>query len=74
MITAIAGVVTGGCLGPLPGIVAVIMGLVALSQIKKEPDKYGGKPLATAGVIIGSVSILFYLVLLLWFLLPLVFG
>ena len=50
------------------------MGLVALSQIKREPDKYGGKPLATAGVIIGSVSILFYLVLLLWFLLALAFG
>ena len=53
----------------MPGIAALIMGLIALSQIKKEPDKFGGKPFATAGVIIGSVSILFYLMLLLWFLL-----
>jgi hypothetical protein len=74
MITAIAGVVLGGCLGPLPGIAALIMGLVALSQIKKEPDKYGGKPLATAGVIIGSISIVFYLILFLWFILALGFG
>ena len=56
-------------MGPLPGIVALIMGLVALSQIKREPDKYGGKPFAIAGVVIGSVSIAFYLLLFLWFLL-----
>ena len=74
MITAIAGVVSAGCLGPLPGIAALIMGLVALSQIKREPDKHGGKPFALAGVIIGSVTIAFYLLLLLWFLLSLAFG
>ena len=56
----------GGCFGPLPGIAALILGLVALSQIKKDPDKYGGKPFAIAGVAIGAVSILFYLILLLW--------
>jgi hypothetical protein len=74
MIVGIAGLVAGGCLGPLPGIAALIMGLVALSQIKKEPDKYGGRPLAIAGVVIGSVSIAFYLLLFLWFILGIVFG
>ena len=68
MIVAIVGVVSAGCFGPLPGIAALIMGLVALSQIKREPDKYGGKPLAIAGVAIGAVSVAFYLLLLLWFL------
>ena len=68
MITGIVGLVAGGCLGPLPGIAALIMGLVALSQIKREPDKYGGKPFAIAGVVIGSVSLVFYLLLFLWFL------
>jgi hypothetical protein len=74
MITAIAGFVLGGCLGPLPGIVALIMGFVALSQIKKEPDKFGGKPFATAGIIIGSISVAFYLILFLFFLLRMGFG
>jgi len=74
MIVAIVGLVAGGCLGPLPGIVALIMGLVALSQIKREPDKYGGKPFAIAGVVIGSVSIAFYLLLFLWFLLGIGLG
>ena len=74
MIIGIAGIVLAGCLGPVPGIAALIMGLVALSQIKKMPDKVGGKPFATAGVIIGAITVAFYLLVLLWFVLSLVFG
>ena len=74
MIVGIVGLVAAGCFGPLPGIAALIMGLVALSQIKREPDKYGGKPFAIAGVAIGSVTIAFYLLLLLWFLLGIGLG
>lgn len=66
MITAIAGLLLAGCFGPLPATVAVVLGFVALSQIKKSPEKYTGKPFATAGVIIGGLIILFYLLLLLW--------
>ena len=73
MIVAIVGLISGGCFGPIPGIVALALGLTALSQIKKSPDKYSGKPFATAGVIIGALTVLFYLVLLLWFILTLVF-
>ena len=69
MITAIAGFLAAGCFGPLPGIVALVLGLVALSQIKKSPEKFGGKPYATAGVIIGGITVFFYILILLWFLL-----
>jgi Domain of unknown function (DUF4190) len=70
MIVAIAGIVLGGfCFGPLPGLVAVVLGLVALSQIKRSPDQVGGKPFAIAGVIIGAISMAFYLLLFLWFIL-----
>ena len=67
MVTGIAGFLMAGCFGPIPGIVALVLGLVALSQIKRSPEKFGGKPYATAGVIIGGVSILFYLLIILWF-------
>jgi hypothetical protein len=61
MITGIIGLVVGTfCLGPVPGIVALALGLIALSQIKKYPEKIGGKPFAIVGVVLGSVSILFY--------------
>lgn len=65
MITGIAGWVIG-CFGPVPGIAALIMGLMALSQIKKSPERVGGKPFAVVGVIVGSLSILGYAVLILY--------
>lgn len=74
MIVAICGLLFGGCLGPIPGIVALVLGLAALSQIKKSPERVGGKPFAVAGVIIGALNVAFYLLLLLWILLAIVFG
>jgi uncharacterized protein DUF4190 len=69
MITGIVGLLLIGCFGPFPGIVALVLGLVALSQIKKSPEKYGGKGFATAGVVIGAVSVAFYVLLLFLFIL-----
>jgi hypothetical protein len=75
MITAIVGLVFGfWCFGPLPGIAAVIMGSIALSQIKKTPERVGGKPFAVAGIAIGSITIFFYALILLWFLLSVGLG
>jgi hypothetical protein len=68
MITGLAGFAIG-CFGPLPGIAALVMGFVALSQIKKSPEQFGGKPYATAGIIVGSISVFFYLVFILWIIL-----
>ena len=68
MITSIAGFLIG-CFGPLPGIAGMIMGFVALSQIKRSPEQFGGKSYAAAGIIVGSISTFFYLVLILWIIL-----
>lgn len=74
MITGIVGLVAGGCFGPIPGIIALVLGLTALSQIKKSPEQVGGKPYATAGVVIGAISIAFYILLIIWFLLAMAFS
>jgi hypothetical protein len=74
MIVGIVGLAFGGCLGPIPGIVALVLGLTALSQIKRSPHEYGGKPFATAGVIIGAISMAFYLLLFIWMFLRIGFG
>ncbi len=66
MITGILGIFMFGCFFPVPGIVALVLGLVSLSQIKRSPEKYGGKPYATAGVIMGGISILFLVMMILW--------
>src|SRR5262245_36931103 len=61
MLTGVIGLLIGTfCLGPIPGIVALILGLVALSQIKKDPLRVTGKPLAIVGVITGSLSVVVY--------------
>ena len=61
MVVGIISVTVGWlCLGPIPGIAAIIMGAVALSQIKKTPDRVGGKPMAVVGVVTGSVTVLIY--------------
>jgi hypothetical protein len=51
-----------GILGIIPcsifaGIPAVITGHIALSRAKKSPQEYGGKGMATAGLIMGYLSI-----------------
>lgn len=48
------------CLGPLPGIAALVLGLVALSQIKNAPDRNGGKPFAIVGIATGGMSMLIF--------------
>jgi hypothetical protein len=40
--------------------VALVLGLVALSQIKRSPHLYGGKPFAIIGIVTGSLSTLLY--------------
>jgi len=68
MITGILGLVLG-CFGPLPGIAAIVLGGVALSQIKKSPETTGGKPLAIVGIVTGSLTLVFYGLILVWMIL-----
>ena len=74
MIIGVVGFALGGCLGPIPGIIALVIGLVALSKIKSQPLEYSGKPFATAGVIIGAISTAFYMLLFVWMFLAIALG
>jgi|SRR5437773_10294877 len=67
----IVGIASMLCFGPLPAIVAIILGLSALSQIKKNPDRTGGQSQAWTGIITGGAALvihgailIFYLVLI----------
>jgi len=58
---AIASLVMGGlsfsCCGcGLFGLLAVVFGAVALSQLNQQPQQ-GGKPLAIAGIVLGAVGL-----------------
>jgi Domain of unknown function (DUF4190) len=69
MIVGVSGIVLFGCFGPIPGIVSLILGIAALSKINKSPEKYTGRPYATAGVVIGALSLAFYALVFLWWIL-----
>ena len=73
MITGLVGLAIG-CFGPVPGIIAVVMGWMALQQIKKSPETTGGKPMAIIGLITGGLAIFIYGLLFLWFLAAGVLG
>lgn len=44
------------------GIMAIIFGVLAIKRIKKEPEKYGGQGFAIAGIILGSIALMFGIV------------
>ncbi|MFS8086764.1 MAG: DUF4190 domain-containing protein, partial [Acidobacteriota bacterium] len=61
MVLGIISVTVGWmCFGPIPGIAAIILGGVALSQIKKNPERVTGRQFAWVGVITGSLTLVIY--------------
>ena len=59
LVLGILGVVTICCYGGLPlGTAAVITGVIAMNQVKKDPQEFGGRGLAIGGIITGAISLL----------------
>ncbi len=75
LIFGIAAITFGWiCGGPVFALLALILGTVALSQIKRNPLQYGGKPLALGGMITGGIVLLIHLMLLAFWLVFTVIG
>jgi uncharacterized protein DUF4190 len=56
LILGIFTVTFGWCyVGVLTGPIAIILGIISLIQIKNNPERNGGRPMAIAGVVMGSV-------------------
>lgn len=70
----IVGIASLLCFGPLPAIVAIILGLAALSQMKKNPDLAGGHGQAWAGIITGGVGLVIHGALLIFYLIMIGIG
>ena len=60
LILGVVGLFVGFCFGPIPGIAALILGIIGLNQINKSPQTTTGKPLAIVGIVTGALSVLVY--------------
>lgn len=57
MVLGIVSMTIGWCcyLGVLTSPIAIVLGIIALSQIKNDPKKNSGKGMAIAGVVTGGL-------------------
>jgi Domain of unknown function (DUF4190) len=62
------------CGGPILGLIAVVLGAVALTQIKKNPQQYTGKPIAIVGLITGGIALLINLAFIAFWIVMLIIG
>lgn len=44
------------------GIVSLVLSIIGLNQINKEPNRYNGKGLAIAGIVISILTIIFAII------------
>lgn len=74
LVIGLVGVMFGlFCGAPVPGIIAIILGIIALRQMKTAPNSTG-RGLAIAGIVLGGVNLAFFMFGILWFILSLAFG
>ena len=69
LILGVVSITVGWCcyFGVITAPISIIMGAISLVQIKNDPAKYGGKPLAIIGIATSSLYIIFLaLIVLLW--------
>ena len=59
LILGIFTVTFGWCyVGVVTGPIAIVLGIIALVQIKNNPEKHAGKPMAITGIVTGAVYFL----------------
>jgi hypothetical protein len=52
------------CGGPMMAVLSIVLGVVALVQIKNAPQRYSGKGLAIGGIVIGALWLILGLLIM----------
>jgi uncharacterized membrane protein HdeD (DUF308 family) len=68
MVCGIVGLVFLGNIGLIIGPIAICLGIVAKKKIHQEPQRLTGDCQATAGIIMGSISLAISIILIVLFL------
>lgn len=73
-VSGIVGLMLGWfCWFPIPGIVALVLGFIALGQMRSFPS-VTGRNYAIAGMIMGGLNIAYFMLWILWVVLAFLFG
>lgn len=66
IVSLVCGILSLTCCGLLTGIPALITGYMAKNNVDNNPQQYGGRGMALAGMIMGGVSIVFTILYLIF--------
>lgn len=57
IVSLVCGILSVTCCGAITGIVALITGFMAKNNVDANPQQYGGRGMALAGMIMGGIGI-----------------
>jgi hypothetical protein len=66
IVSLVSGILSIVCCGAIAGIPAIITGFMAKNNVDSNPNQYGGRGFALAGMILGGVSVFFTIIYILY--------
>jgi len=71
IVSLVCGILSLTCCGPVTGIAALITGYMAKNNVEGNPQQYGGRGMALAGIIMGAISLVLTVI---WFIFAVIGG
>lgn len=68
IVSLVCGILSVTCCGAITGIAALVTGNMAKNNVDANPQQYGGRGLALAGMIMGGISLIMTVIGLILFL------
>ncbi len=66
IVSLVCGILSVVCCGAITGIPAIITGFIAKNNVDSNPNQYGGRGFALAGMILGGISVFFTVIYILY--------
>jgi len=58
IVSLVCGILSLTCCGAITGIAALVTGFMAKNNVDANPEQYGGRGMALAGMILGGIGVL----------------
>lgn len=64
IVSLVCGILSVTCCGAITGIIALVTGYMAKNNADNNPQQYGGRGMALAGIILGAISLVLTVLLI----------